>query len=682
MTALASTTAPHSISPLSFEDNVAYLDWEMRGLHQHLDGFVGQAGREASWERARLRRKQTIDARRRSVANGADIPFDGLSTRFRLSPSDEDVLMMCLSASLDHAVFETLMRLQGVANAERLHAWFVAELTSATRDASWLGAGQPLVRSGLLAVESHRSGDLMMRVSSSSFVADAVRGRRSIDHSLHGLATLVEPEVRLLDVVLSERARRLVDAFVGGFFRRGRLSPAAVERSWNVVVSGPMGSGKSTVVEAIAAALQSPVVRLAAGPDGLDVAARHLALANASLHRAVLHLDAPAGTPVPWLVETMRAYPGLTLVEVPGGERVPPELAARADFSVALDYPTVTERLELWESLLRRDAELAPDVRLADLARTFELTGGQIKSAVAWAEHRATSEGDGPVNLTRASLEQACEVRMKSGSGEYTRAGASTLTLANLVLPDEPMTKVTQLLDAARCRMQILNDWGFGRRLATGRGLTALFSGKPGTGKTLCAEVLAQELGMELAIVNVPDVVSKWVGETDRNVREVFSQARAQNALLLFDEADSLFGSRVKVEKAQDHYANMQVNNLLQEIERFDGIVLLTTNLDQNMDPAFARRILYRIEFPEPAAAQRARIWEALIPRVAPRDEVLDFAELAEAVELTGGQIKNAVMRAAYQCCAAGMGLSTGRLLEAACEEARASGRLVRVLPV
>ncbi len=281
--------------------------------------------------------------------------------------------------------------------------------------------------------------------------------------------------------------------------------------------------------------------------------------------------------------------------------------------------------------------------------------------------------------MHKEDLAAGAQTQLRGRLGDFTDASQVRLTLDNLVLPDEPMAKVHELIGACRARTKVLDGWGFGRRLATGKGLVALFAGEAGTGKTLTAEILAGELGMSLHIVAIPKIVSKWVGETEKNIRDVFQQARAHHAILLFDEADSLFTKRVAVERAQDHFQNMEVNMLLQEVERFEGVVLLTTNLEANMDKAFQRRILFRIDFPNPGPEERARIWRTIIPLEVPRDGRLDFDELGHALELSGGLIKNAVLRAAYAACATNRGLSQSLLLESGRREAQAAGKLVRM---
>jgi len=344
---------------------------------------------------------------------------------------------------------------------------------------------------------------------------------------------------------------------------------------------------------------------------------------------------------------------------------------------IELERPGTEERTRLWRRHLA-SVTCAPDVRPGELAATYDLVGGQIAQAVAWAEQIALRRRDRAVH--KDDLAAGAQTQLRGRIGDFTDASRVRLTMDNLVLPDEPLGKVKELLAACRARTRVLDGWGFGSRLATGKGLVALFAGEAGTGKTLTAEILAGELGMSLHIVAIPKIVSKWVGETEQNIRSVFQVARAHHAILLFDEADSLFAKRVAVEKAQDHFQNMEVNLLLQEVERFEGIVLLTTNLEANMDKAFQRRILFKIDFPSPGPDERARIWRTLIPREAPIEGSIDFAELGFALELTGGQIKNAVLRAAYSACAHGRGLTQEGLLESGRREAQTAGKLVRMI--
>ncbi len=197
-----------------------------------------------------------------------------------------------------------------------------------------------------------------------------------------------------------------------------------------------------------------------------------------------------------------------------------------------------------------------------------------------------------------------------------------------------------------------MRSWGFERKLAYGRSVSALFSGPPGTGKTMVATLIAKKLGLELFRVDLSRVVSKWVGETEKNLGRAFDEAKRSQAILLFDEADSLFAKRTEVKSANDRYANLEVNYLLQRLEAYDGVVLLTTNAQSTIDDAFKRRLRFRVEFPMPDAEERARLWRSMLPSGAPVDIDINFDQLARRFEMAGGYIKNAVIRAAYLAAA------------------------------
>jgi SpoVK/Ycf46/Vps4 family AAA+-type ATPase len=241
------------------------------------------------------------------------------------------------------------------------------------------------------------------------------------------------------------------------------------------------------------------------------------------------------------------------------------------------------------------------------------------------------------------------------------------------------MERVQEILAAVRNRHQVLHRWKLRQRLKKGLSITCLFDGEPGTGKTLTAEVLACELGMHLMRVNTATVIDKYIGETEKNLERLFGSIKPEEHLLLFDEADSLFARRSqKMERSTDRYSNMDINVLLQLIERFDGVAVLTTNLKKSIDPAFERRISYKVHFPMPQEAERQQIWRTLLPEEnIPTNEPIEYAYLA-TLEMSGGEIKNAVLRAAYRAAQLGQGFDTDLIMESALAEARASGRLVR----
>jgi SpoVK/Ycf46/Vps4 family AAA+-type ATPase len=219
---------------------------------------------------------------------------------------------------------------------------------------------------------------------------------------------------------------------------------------------------------------------------------------------------------------------------------------------------------------------------------------------------------------------------------------------SDLVLPDDALRQLREICDRVACRETVLERWGFARRLTYGAGVNALFSGPSGTGKTMAAEVMAGELGVDLFRVDLAGVVSKYIGETEKNLDRVFSAAVDANGIVFFDEADALFGKRSEVRDSHDRYANIEISYLLQKMEQFDGIAILATNLRGNLDDAFVRRLAFAVHFPFPEVDLRERIWRGIWPSAAPVDPELDVAFLARQFPLSGGHIKNIAVAAAF----------------------------------
>ncbi|MBC7973884.1 MAG: ATP-binding protein [Myxococcales bacterium] len=256
-----------------------------------------------------------------------------------------------------------------------------------------------------------------------------------------------------------------------------------------------------------------------------------------------------------------------------------------------------------------------------------------------------------------------------------TRVGRQA-TWSDIVLPEDLVDSLLEITGRVRYRKKVFEEWGYGRTITTARGITALFSGGPGTGKTMVAGVIARDLGVELYRVDVSRITSKWVGETEKNLGSLFDAAEDGQVMLLFDEADSLFAKRTSVQTSVDRYANMEVNYLLQRLDSFEGIAILTTNFGSAIDPAFRRRLSFRVTFPFPDEEMRERLWRALIPIEAPRAEAIDFASLAARFKLSGGYIRNASLRAAFLAAEEGLTLSQDHIERAIRAEFREIGKL------
>ena len=244
----------------------------------------------------------------------------------------------------------------------------------------------------------------------------------------------------------------------------------------------------------------------------------------------------------------------------------------------------------------------------------------------------------------------------------------------DLVLDRDRTERLREVVARCRHKKKVYGTWGFSA-LPSG-GVVGLFSGPSGTGKTLAAEIISGELGLDLYKVDLAALVSKWVGETEKNLSQVFAAAEASNVALFFDEADAIFGRRSEVSDSHDRYANIEVAYLLQRLERYEGLVLMATNLATNIDPAFLRRIHVHVDFPMPEEPERRRIWERSLPPGAPRDN-LDLDVLAKLFKLSGGSIRNATLTAGFLAADAGTAIDMAAIVEAVQREMRKLGRLL-----
>jgi hypothetical protein len=312
--------------------------------------------------------------------------------------------------------------------------------------------------------------------------------------------------------------------------------------------------------------------------------------------------------------------------------------------SVLLDVhkPTVVEQRALWTEVIgSRARELNGQVD--HLVAQFNLSAHSIRAA--WSDALATGATDTCEALGHG-LWDASRGQARPRLDDLAQRLETTSTWADLVLPAAQLQVLQELSAHVRQRAKVYETWGFGSRGARGLGITALFAGGSGTGKTLAAEVIARELRLDLYRIDLSSVVSKYIGETEKNLRRIFDAAEDGGAVLLFDEADALFGRRSEVKDSHDRYANIEVSYLLQRMEAYRGLAILTTNLKGALDPAFLRRIRFVVQFPFPDAAQRAEIWRRIFPPAAPT-ESLDFIGLAR-LNVAGGNIRNIALNAAF----------------------------------
>ncbi len=513
---------------------------------------------------------------------------------------------------LDAAILSVVDALRSDPHAQllvnHLDGHFAGEgVTETTLAGVLLGAPSPLwslAKSRLARLQ--RQGFLVChdgRWASSQWLKDC------LDHTL---ASEEPPSIWKPD---EARFQLLEDAWLGG--RTTLIEIADIEDGW-------------LAVEWLAERLGRKLVR-----DVVNDPDKHRqAVLNTRWHRGILCAAADASQ----LPTLLRAYQGLDAVVLCKAlTQIPPGVN-----TLRLGTLRPTEREALWRAHLdRRGLALDPGA-LKRLSRSSGVSHAQLASVVLEAAERG---------LTGHTLQNFLETEAclrSSGESSLLERVTTSLGWEDVILPEACVSGIMELVSYARYQDQVMETWGFGRKYPYGRALTALFYGAPGTGKTMAATLVAAELGKELIRVNLSEVASKWIGETEKNLARVFDEAAKTDAILLFDEADALFGKRTEVKTASDRYANMNVGFLLQKLEAFSGVVILTTNLKASIDPAFQRRIRFSIEFENPDTTAREELWQLGLPRSAPTSDSIDYARLAEAYTFSGANIKEAILRAAF----------------------------------
>ncbi len=341
-------------------------------------------------------------------------------------------------------------------------------------------------------------------------------------------------------------------------------------------------------------------------------------------------------------------------------------------FWLEFSMPDYTQRSALWAHFLH-PIVVAP-ATLETLSSQFILNSEQICDAVASAKDMAAQEQR---SLQPDDLVVAARMHSSPQLASLARKIEPHYSWADIVLPDDQLALLREIVNTVRGRALVLDKWGVGKKLIPNSGVMVLFAGPPGTGKTMAAEVIAAELGLDLFKIDLSTVVSKYIGETEKNLERIFSEAQSSNAILFFDEADALFGKRSEVRDAHDRYANIEISYLLQRMELYDGVTILATNLRANLDEAFTRRLQFSVDFPFPEEEYRLRIWQTLFPPDVPRSPDVDLGLLARRFKLAGGNIRNIIVNAAYLAAVDGQVVTMQHLLHGARRELQKIGRLV-----
>ncbi|HEX8692913.1 MAG TPA: ATP-binding protein [Longimicrobium sp.] len=627
-----------------------------------------------------------------SLRRGIALALPQLARLYGLSAFEVQAVLVCLAPELRRGYDRVYAYLQDDITRRRPSVDLVLELLCETEAERWSARALLAPQSRLLHAGILQAVDDPHSPSASGGLAQLLRLDPRILHYLLGHDAT---DARLTSLVRLHRAAVPMDALPVDAAARAELG--ALARAWGadggprrclvVHLHGPRGVGRRELAAAFAAELGAPLLaldahRLPADPDEADALLR-LAMRESLLLQAPLYLapaevfvregDAAAALRAA-LARSAEWFGWLVFL---GGEGAwaHPEAFAGLDFhSVALPLPAEPEREAAWRQALEGALPDGAGGELpARLAERFRLTPGQVREAARAAAHRADVDG---AAVDFEALAAACRAQARHNLAGLAARVEPRYGWEDLVLPEDRLAQLREMCEQVRHARQVYERWGFGRKLARGRGLSALFSGPPGTGKTMAAEVLAAELRLDLYKVDLARVVSKYIGETEKNLSRIFAEAEDSNAILFFDEADALFGRRTEVADAHDRYANIETSYLLQRMEEYAGIVVLASNLRENMDDAFLRRIRFLVDFPFPDAPSRRRIWEAHFPPDAPVGGEVDYGLLGERIQVAGGNIKNIALHAAFLAAADGGVIVPAHILRATRREFEKIGKL------
>jgi hypothetical protein len=592
-------------------------------------------------------------------STGSPLRLRRLAQSAGLTPLDVELLMIALLPDLDSR-FE---RLYGYLNDDvtRRRASVGLALQLAGESAMTASArarlelSRPLVSRGLIVVEDAERPFLTRGLRVPDRVGAHLLGD---DAPAAGLAGLID-DVAPYSAPVAEQLGRALAAGVRLVHLRERV----------------VGTGSAVAVAALAAAplgaLTLDLTRLG-GASPTEAAA----LADLAIREALLLGAGLVAGPVEALAEAgAEPMHRLTAADVPvllvGTTTWDPQWSTESP--LLADAPVLggRERLALWE---RELGDHDPALDPASLAVHLALGPGQVARAVRAAEASARMTGGA---VSADDLRRGVRAQNAAGLERLARRIVPEVQWSDLVLAPAVTRGLKEVAARARHRDTVLTDWRMRRGGGRGHGVTALFAGDSGTGKTMSAEVIASDLGLDLYTVNLATVVDKYIGETEKNLERIFTEAGGVNAVLFFDEADAIFGKRSDVRDAHDRYANIESAYLLQRLETFDGLAVLATNLRANIDDAFTRRLDAIIDFPEPTEELRHSLWQRCLAPPLPLGTDIDYDFLAASFDFAGGNIRSASTTAAYLAAAEGTAVGMLHLVAAVEQEYRKMGRLV-----
>lgn len=623
-------------------------------------------------------------------ACGEDDPLGRLVQAFGLDELEREILLLALAPEL-HLKYERIFAyLHDNVTKKRPTVDLLLALTSdgyaerITRRRVFSHAGR-LSSHYLLDIYdepgSHHTPLMAKSVGVSEGIVSFLLGEDGPCERLAPYVEIVHPASTIESLAVDLDARRMIAGLAGVW--RGSSAGAVA------LFVGPAGTGKRAAADALCASAQigllcvDGVGLLASDEDPaifIGILLREARLRNAAVYWSGADaLCATGERAESWKRTLLRRGRSSECPLILAGTAATGDMLSSEDAPIVrIDFgiPRYELRHRIWEDALREVHAAVDRSTLCALAGRFRLSGGQIRRIVAAAKATSRAKvGDGPISPD--TLLEACRAFSRSRLINLAVKVEPRRSWADLILPPDRLEVLQEISRYVKHQALVFEEWGFGRKLALSNGLNVLFAGPSGTGKSMGAEVLAVDLGLDLYRIDLATVVSKYVGETEKNLDRIFVEAEHSNAILFFDEADAIFGKRSEIRDSHDRYANIEISYLLQKMEAYDGIAILATNLRKNLDEAFLRRMHFTVEFPMPDEDDRLRIWRLCFPPGAPLADDVDFAFLARQFKLSGGNIKNIAVAAAFHAADHGTPITMESIVHGIRREFQKIGKLM-----
>jgi len=628
-----------------------------------------------------------------SIAAGTVLFLPQLSAIFNLTTFEEDCIVVCLAPELKRKYERLYAYLQDDITRKKPTIDLLLRLVCATEGERFTeyDTFQPhgrLAKHRLIEITDHSDDGRIPLLSRSlkldDRIANYLLGGNEIDSRLMGIAQLSARAERSNTTSAEAGLKKRVTEFVRSYLGE----PEADAKKLILHFHGPYGSGKQSLPEEIAAEIGVPLLKAdiakmlnsklpfdeVASLLGREAMLRSAAVSFEDFDRLVAD-DEKYRPQLDALVNLIENFLQVTFLV---SERQWPQRGA-LDGHIFIDLefaaPPSDVRRQLWENEAGAYF-LDHDVDFGSLASKFQFTSGQIQDALIAAKNQSRWRLPGQSCINPDDLHTACRAQSDPKLRALTQKIEPRYTWNDIVLPADTMDQLRELCQRIELRDRVLGEWGFGEKLALGKGVAALFTGPPGTGKTMAAEVIANQCNLDLFKIDLSRVLSKWIGETEQNIERIFKAAEHANAILFIDEAEALFSRRTEVHQALDMHANTQIAHLLQKMDEYEGVAILATNLRQNIDEAFIRRLPFVIQYPFPEEEERRRIWEKIWPAKTPVSKDVDYAFLA-TLKLCGGNIKNIAHGSAYLACAENSEVTMEHLLHATRREHQNMGKVI-----